>query len=73
MGWCRNKTHLTFQITHATASDTNEERDYIMEDLQGHGVVEDVALHGAGASLGAKKINRYVTDGEIAFAKLTEC
>ena len=66
-------THLTFQITHATASDTNEERDYIMEDLQGHGVVEDVALHGAGAGLGARKINRYVTDGEIAFAKLTEC
>jgi hypothetical protein len=44
-----------------------------MEDLQGHGVVKDVSLHGSGASLVSGKINRYVTDGEIAFAKLAEC
>jgi hypothetical protein len=65
-------TRLTFQITHATASDTNEERDHIIRELQGRGVVENVSLRGSGASLEARKINRYVTDGEIAFAKLVE-
>src|SRR5262249_1923550 len=66
-------TRLTFQITHATASDTNEERDHIIRELQGHGVLGDVSLRGSGATFEARKINRYVTDGEIAFAKLAEC
>src|SRR5690348_15250602 len=37
-------TRLTFQITHATDTDTNAERDYILEELQAAQTISDVAL-----------------------------
>jgi hypothetical protein len=64
-------TWLTFQITHATASDTNAERDYIAKQLRAKCVVGDVALHHPGSHLATGKVNHYITDGEIVFASLT--
>ena len=65
-------TRLTLQVTHATDSDTNAERHYIVTQLREKRVIGDVALHQSGARLQTGKVNHYVTDGEIAFASLTE-
>ncbi|BCH20810.1 hypothetical protein MesoLjLc_05680 [Mesorhizobium sp. L-8-10] len=65
-------TRLTFQITHATDSDTNAERDYIVAQLRSRRVIGDVALHQSGSRLQIGHVNHYVTDGAIAFASLTE-
>lgn len=62
-------TRLTFQITHATDADTNAERDFIVAQLLNSGVIETVEVHKAGENLPAR-VNRYVTDGEIALANL---
>ncbi|MCS3743020.1 LssY C-terminal domain-containing protein [Rhizobium sp. BK661] len=64
-------TRLTFQITHATDSDTNAERDYIVNELKERCVIGEVALHQSGSRLVTGKVNHYITDGEIAFANLT--
>ena len=63
-------TRLTFQITHATDWDTNNERDYIVAELKDHGVIGDVSSYKAGGHLGADHVNHYVTDGEVAVATL---
>src|SRR5271168_932102 len=42
-------TRLSFQITHATDADTNEERDFIIAELQRHDVVANVRTHSPGA------------------------
>ena len=63
-------TKLSFQITHATDSDTNAERDFIVEELKQHGVIGEVTLHQAGQHLRAKRVNHYITDGEVAAAAL---
>jgi hypothetical protein len=63
-------TRLTFQITHATDSDTNEERDFIVAELSKRRVVRDVTSYRAGQRPGMERVNHYVTDGEIAFASL---
>ncbi|MGO4440922.1 LssY C-terminal domain-containing protein [Rhizobium sp. RAF56] len=64
-------TWLTFQVTHATDSDTNAERDYIVNELAARRVIGDVAWHKSGSVLQTGKVNHYITDGEIAFASLT--
>jgi LssY C-terminus len=64
-------TSLTFQVTHATASDTNLERDFIMDELKKSGVIGDVTIYQANQALAAAKVNHYVTDGEVATASLT--
>lgn len=61
---------LTLQVTHATDSDTNAERNYIVTQLRENGVIGDVALHQSGSLLQTEKVNHYITDGEIAFARL---
>jgi hypothetical protein len=63
-------TRLTFQITHATDSDTNEERDFIVAELSKRRVIQNVKSYQAGQRLGMERVNHYVTDGEIAFASL---
>ena len=63
-------TRLTFQITHATDSDTNAERDYIIADLKNSGVIGELTSYKAGERLGAGQVNHYVTDGEVAVANL---
>ena len=63
-------TRLTFQVTHATDSDTNAERDYIMAELGKCGVIGTVGSVRARAHLLTARVNRYVTDGEVAVATL---
>jgi LssY C-terminus len=65
-------TRLTFQVTHATDSDTNAERDYIVDELKRSRLIGDVTLHRSGERLASKHVNHYITDGEIAFAGLIE-
>jgi LssY C-terminus len=63
-------TRLTFQITHATDSDTNVERDYIIDELRRTGVIGEINSYKAGQRLGSKHVNHYVTDGEVTAASL---
>ncbi len=61
-------TKLTFQITHATDSDTNAERDYIIGELEKNQVIGEVNSYQAGQPV--ERVNRYVTDGEVTVANL---
>jgi hypothetical protein len=63
-------TRLTFQITHATASDTNVERDYIINELEKFGRVESVKEYQSGQRLLAAHINHYIADGRVTLANL---
>lgn len=63
-------TRLTFQMTHATDSDTNAERDFVMASLRDAGLISDLMVYEAGDRLKAEKVNHYVTDGDVAVAKL---
>ena len=63
-------TRLTFQITHATDSDTNAERDYIIAELRKNRVIGEVTLYQADQHLGVDQVNHYVTDGEVMVANL---
>jgi hypothetical protein len=63
-------TRLTFQITHATDSDTNAERDYIIAELRKTRSIEAVKVYRSGQGLLGESVNHYVTDGEIALASL---
>ena len=63
-------TRLTFQITHATDSDTNLERDYIIAELTKHHGIGDALSYPAGDHAGAERVNRYITDGQVALANL---
>jgi LssY C-terminus len=63
-------TRLTFQVTHATASDTNAERGYIVNKLRKSGVIENVTFYKTGDKLLTKHVNHYITDGELAVAEL---
>jgi LssY C-terminus len=64
-------TRLTLQITHATDSDTNAERDYIITELMKNRSIETVQAYQSGQDLLTERVNHYVTDGEIALASLT--
>jgi hypothetical protein len=64
-------TRLTFQITHATDSDTNAERDHIIAELIKSHVIADVKSYRARQYLPVEHVNHYVTDGEVAAATLT--
>jgi len=66
-------TRLTFQVTHATASDTNAERGYIVNELRKSGVIENVTFYKTADKLVIKNVNHYVNDGEVAIAELIEC
>jgi len=63
-------TRLTFQITHATDSDTNAERDHIIAELSKSRSIEAVEVYQSGQGLPTGHINHYVTDGEIMLASL---
>jgi hypothetical protein len=63
-------TRLTFQITHATDSDTNAERNYIIAELQKNKVIGDVNSYRSGQRLPSQHVNHYVTDGEVTVASL---
>ncbi|WP_045836527.1 LssY C-terminal domain-containing protein [Hyphomicrobium sp. 99] len=63
-------TRLTFQMTHATDSDTNAERNYIVEELSQCGVIGKVTNYQTGDELITKHVNHYITDGDIAVAEI---
>jgi hypothetical protein len=64
-------TRLTFQITHATDSDTNAERDFIVAELNQMGVIGEATFYQPRQKLPAERVNHYVTDGQITVATLT--
>jgi hypothetical protein len=61
-------TWLTFQLTHATDSDTNAERDFIINELTRCGSIRHATLFKPGDNL--ERVNHYITDGEIAVAEI---
>jgi hypothetical protein len=63
-------TRLSFQITHATDSDTNAERDYIVGELRKNRFIEAVKVYQAGENLLTERVNHYITDGEITLVIL---
>lgn len=63
-------TRLSFQITHATDSDTNAERDYIIAELMKGGCIAAVKTYQSGQALPTERVNHYITDGEIPLASL---
>ncbi len=63
-------TRLTFQITHATDSDTNAEREYIIGELRKSEVIAEINSIQAGQHLAGEHVNHYVTDGEVTAANL---
>ncbi len=63
-------TKLTFQVTHATDSDTNAERDFIIAELNKNQVIGEVTQYRSGQTMPVEPVNHYVTDGEIALASL---
>jgi hypothetical protein len=63
-------TRLTFQMTHATDSDTDAERDFIIDQLRKYGVIENVSLYKTGDELLTKHVNHYITDGEVTVGDL---
>jgi LssY C-terminus len=65
-------TRLTFQITHATDSDTNAERDYIVAELEKIQVIGGVESYQAGQRLPIEHVNHYITDGEVKVATLVQ-
>jgi hypothetical protein len=65
-------TRLTFEITHATDSDTNAERDFLIGELQKYRLIENVRSYRSGDRLLNEHVNHYVTDGEVAVGYLTQ-
>jgi hypothetical protein len=63
-------TQLTFQVTHATDSDTNIERDFIIAELQENRVIVDVNSYRSGQRLPTQRVNHYMTDGQVTVASL---
>ncbi len=63
-------TRLTLQITHATDSDTNVERDFIITELTKGGCIESMRVYQSGQAIPTERVNHYVTDGEIILARL---
>jgi len=64
-------TRLSFQITHATDSDTNVERDFIIGVLRKNRSIKTEQVYQAGEKLLTERVNHYVTDGEIILAVLS--
>ncbi len=65
-------TKLTFQVTHATDSDCDIERDFIVAQLSKIRVIADATSYKAGQPLSVEKVNHYVTNGEVTMATLID-
>src|SRR5262245_47059299 len=63
-------TRLSFQVTHATDSDTNAERDYVIAELTKSRAIGAVKVYQSGQDLLTEQVNHYVPDGEIVLASL---
>ncbi len=64
-------TKLSFQVTHATDSDSDAERDLVISALQGRQLIGAVTSYNDSADLPAKRVNHYVFDGDVSVATLT--
>jgi hypothetical protein len=64
-------TRLTFQVTHATDSDTNAERNFVIAKLKQCGMIDAVTIYRPSERVPATPVNHYITDGEIAAARLS--
>ena len=58
-------------MTHATDSDTNAERDFVMAELRDSGVIGETTVYQEGDRLEAGKANHCVTDGVVGVVELT--
>ncbi|KAA0115673.1 hypothetical protein CIW48_28265 [Methylobacterium sp. P1-11] len=65
-------TRLSFQITHATDADTNTEREFLVQVLTEHGGIGPARYHRPGQRLTFGTVNRYVSDGLVAVADLSQ-
>jgi len=65
-------TRLSFQVTHATDSDTNVERDFIIAELENIGSIAAVKVYQAGQRLATERVNHYTTDGRVTLASLVD-
>lgn len=63
-------TYLTFKITHATDSDANLERAFLIDALERTGKTARIWSHQPGDRISFGKVNRYQTDGIIAVAEI---
>ena len=63
-------TRLTFQITHATDSDTNAERDFIVAELRKCRAIGEVKSYSEGEDIPVERVNHYVADGDVTVANL---
>lgn len=63
-------TRLTFKITHSTDSDTDAEREFIVDELRRAGVLGESRQVKAGDEL--EQVNHYTSDGEVTLARLTD-
>jgi hypothetical protein len=63
-------TRLTFEVTRATGSDTNAERDYIIAEPKTYKVIENVTQYQSGQHLRIERVNRCITNGEVTSASL---
>lgn len=64
-------TWLSFQITHRTAADTNAERDLILSELGAKQLVDRVGSFNERGELPARRVNRYLFDGDVGIATLS--
>ena len=64
-------TRWSFQITHATDSDTDAERDFVVSELTARGLIGDVRPYQDRDELPAKRVNHYKFDGDVSVARLT--
>lgn len=64
-------TKLTFQVTHATDSDTNAERNFVVSELQARQLIGKVTSYDESPDLPDKRVNHYVFDGDVSVASLT--
>jgi len=68
-------SHFTGQVTHHVDADIDAERDFLTADLAAAGIVEaSYWVSGVGPTLFGRNGggDRYYTDGEIAFSRLSE-
>ena len=64
-------TRLSFQITHATDRDANAERDYVISALAAKQLIRRETSFDERTELPAKRINRYIFDGDVRVATLS--
>ena len=63
-------TLLSFQVTHATDSDVNAERDYLIAELSARLLITEERSFDERSQLPATRINHYVFDGDVRVASL---